>query len=333
MTEVFQGTPFPERLRGGVVVIGNFDGVHRGHQKLLELAQNESEGAGRPWGVITFEPHPRSFFRPSEPVFRLTPPTLKARLLGALGAAFVDIVAFDGALAAMTPEDFVRRALFERLHVCHVVTGYDFHFGHGRKGNPQTIREMGAKLGFGASVVEQVTDDGGFAPFASSAIRTALAHGHVREAAADLGYWWTVMGEVVAGDRRGRTIGFPTLNIVLEAGVEPFQGIYAVRVRDANEPSIPWHGAGYFGHRPTFATDRLFLEVFLLDFSGDLYGRTLMVEFIELIRPDRKFETADELISQMSQDCDAARAILARLAENDPIARFPLGRLQNDGTI
>jgi riboflavin kinase/FMN adenylyltransferase len=333
MIEVFAGEPFPEHLRGGVVAIGNFDGVHRGHQKLLELAQDEAKGVGRPWGIVTFEPHPRSFFRPSEPVFRLTPPALKARLMGALGAAFVDVITFDAALAAMTPEDFVRRMLYERLGVSHVVTGYDFHFGHGRKGSPQTIREMGKTLGFGASVVEQVTDDGGFAPFASSAIRAALAHGHVREAATDLGYWWTVMGEVVAGDRRGRTIGFPTLNIVLEAGVEPFQGIYAVRVRDANAPSVAWQGAGYFGHRPTFASERMFLEVFLLDFSGDLYGRTLMVEFIDLIRPDRKFETADELISQMSKDCDHARAILAQLAKDDPIARFPLGEMQSEGRI
>jgi riboflavin kinase/FMN adenylyltransferase len=155
----------------------------------------------------------------------------------------------------------------------------------------------------------------------------------VREAAADLGYWWTVMGEVVAGDRRGRTIGFPTLNIVLDPGVEPFQGIYAVRVRDAAAPGTAWHGAGYFGRRPTFSTERLFLEVFLLDFAGDLYGKTLMVEFIDLIRPDRKFETAEDLISQMSQDCDAARAILASLAGADPLARYPLGRMQSEGLI
>jgi riboflavin kinase/FMN adenylyltransferase len=324
---------FPEQLRGGVVAIGNFDGVHRGHQRLLELARDEARRVGRPWGVVTFEPHPRSFFRPAEPVFRLTPAPLKARLLKTLGAAFVDVLTFDAKLAAMAPEEFVRAILFERLGVSHVVTGYDFHFGHGRKGSPQTIRDMGETLGFSASVVEQVTDDGGLAPFASSAIRTALGHGHVREAAADLGYWWTVMGEVVAGDRRGRTIGFPTLNIVLEPGVEPFQGIYAVRVRDAETPGTVWQGAGYFGRRPTFATEQLFLEVFLLDFSGDLYGKTLLVEFIDLIRPDRKFETADELIAQMSQDCDAARDVLTRLSVHDPIAAHPLGRMQSEGRV
>jgi riboflavin kinase/FMN adenylyltransferase len=324
---------FPEQLRGGVVAIGNFDGVHRGHQRLLELARDEAKGAGRPWGVVTFEPHPRSFFRPAEPVFRLTPAPLKARLLKALGAAFVDVLTFDAKLAAMAPEDFVHAILFERLGVSHVVTGYDFHFGHGRKGSPQTIRDMGETLGFSASVVEQVTDDGGLAPFASSAIRTALRHGHVREAAADLGYWWTVMGEVVASDGRGRGMGFPTLNVVLEPGIEPLQAIYAARVRDAARPGTVWQGAGYYGRRPTFASDRLFLEVFLLDFSGDLYGRTLMVEFIELIRPDRKFDSADELIAQMAQDCEAARGILARLSADDPMAGFPLGRLQSEGRI
>ena len=150
-----------------------------------------------------------------------------------LAPHFTAVLAFDATLAAMTPEDFVRRELSERLGVSHVVTGYDFHFGHGRKGTPETMRELGRQLGFGVTVIDQVTDDNGFAPFSSSAIRDSLRHGHVSEAARQLGYWWTVEGEVVQGDRRGRSIGFPTLNIVLPDGSEPFQGIYAVRVRDA----------------------------------------------------------------------------------------------------
>jgi riboflavin kinase/FMN adenylyltransferase len=186
---------------------------------------------------------------------------------------------------------------------------------------------------FGVTVIDQVTDDDGIAPFSSSSIRDSLRHGHVRDAAHQLGYWWTVLGEVVHGDGRGRTIGIPTANIVLPAGSEPLHGIYAVRVRDAETPSRTWQGAGYFGKRPTFDSEVLFLEVHLLDFDGDLYGRHLMVEFIDLIRPDRRFHGVDELVTQMKIDCGEARNILRALEADDPIASFPLGSLQRDGTI
>ena len=303
--------PFPAGMRGGVVAIGNFDGVHRGHRMLLAAACEKAGARNASWGVVTFEPHPRSFFRPAEPVFRLTPLPLKARLLAGLGAEFVSVVAFDAALASLSPEAFVLRELVERLRVRHVVTGYDFHFGKGRKGSPETMQRLGEVHGFTTSVIDQVTDDDGLAPFSSSAIRADLRHGRVEAAAHQLGYPWTVMGEVVKGDQRGRTIGFPTLNIVLEPGAEPFQGIYAVRVRDAEGSAPAWQGAGYFGARPTFATNRTFLEVYLFDFSGDLYGRTLLVEFIALIRPDRTFASVDDLTGQMNADCLEARRILA----------------------
>lgn len=310
MTLLMPGMPAPEQLRGGVIAIGNFDGVHRGHQVLLAAARQAAAARDRAWGALTFEPHPRSFFRPAEPVFRLSPLPLKARLIAGLGADFLAVTAFDAALAGLSPEAFVQAELATRLGVSHVITGYDFHFGKGRKGNPETMRQLGAVHGFTISVIDQVTDDGGIAPYASSAIRDALRHGRVRDAAHGLGRPWTVMGEVVEGDKRGRTIGFPTLNIVLEPGAEPLQGIYAVRVRRAGG-SGTWPGAGYFGKRPTFDTDRSFLEVFLLDFSGTLYGETLLVEFIELIRPDRKFDTVAGLQAQMNEDCAAARRILA----------------------
>ena len=333
-TIIAAGAPVPTELRGAVVAIGNFDGVHRGHQQLLAETRAEAERRNTHWSLVTFEPHPRSFFRPSEPVFRLTPLPLKARLVAALGARCTSIVSFDAALAAMSPEDFVRRELSERLGVAHVVTGYDFHFGHGRKGTPDTMRRLGAQLGFGVSVIDQVTDDDGFAPFSSSAIRDALRHGHVSEAARQLGYWWTVMGEVVEGDKRGRAIGFPTLNIVLPDGSEPFQGIYAVRVRDAASKATPhWKGAGYFGHRPTFASTKTFLEVHLLGFSGDLYGRTLMVEFIDVIRSDRRFDTIADLVAQMKLDCEEARQRLALIAESDPLSGFALAEAQKAGTL
>ncbi len=330
MKLIFDNQEIPDDCTAGVVAIGNFDGVHRGHQQLLNVAKTRANELGCPWGLVTFEPHPRQVFRPEEPVFRLTPMALKARLAAGLGAKFTSIIKFDRDLAAMEPEDFVGVYLQERLKLQHVVTGYDFHFGRGRKGSPGTMREIGARSGFGVTVVEQVTDDDGLAPFSSSTIRSALRHGRVGDAAHQLGYYWTVTGAVVKGDQRGRTIGFPTANIVLDSGCEPADGIYAVRVHRRDEVLF---GAAYIGRRPTFDTDRRFLEVFLLDFDGDLYGQTLDVEFIDRIRGDRKFPSVDELTAQMNQDCVAAARILSGLQYNDPIAEFPLGNLQSRGQL
>ena len=326
-------SPVPDTCRGAVVAIGNFDGVHRGHQTLLARAGAEARRLGKPWGVVSFEPHPRSYFKPDEPVFRLTPEALKARLVAALGASFIAVLPFDRALSDLSPEDFVLRHLVERMGVAHVVMGYDFHFGRGRKGGPATMAELGQKLGFGVTIVEQVTDEGDqHSPFSSSSIRQALRHGHVGAAARELGYHWSVLGEVVRGDQRGRTIGFPTLNIVLDKGADPFRGIYAVRVRDAAiRGSVHWPGAGYFGDRPTFDTGRTFLEVHLIGFDGDLYGRQMLVEFIDLIRPDKRFSSVEELVAQMKADCAAARQRLEQTT--DDIAEFPLGKIQAKGLI
>jgi riboflavin kinase/FMN adenylyltransferase len=325
----------PEALRGAVVAIGNFDGVHRGHQKLLDITRAKATELGRPWGIVTFEPHPRTYFKPGEPVFRLTPPAIKARLMAALGASFTVVLDFNRELSTLEPEAFVTHHLVQRLGVAHVVTGYDFHFGKGRKGSPATMTEQGTAHGFGVTIVEQVTDDGdAHSPFSSSAIRQALRHGHVTDAARELGYHWTVMGTVVRGDQRGRTIGFPTLNIVLDPGTDPFRGIYAVRVRDAAiKGNIAWPGAGYFGDRPTFDTGRTFLEVYLIGFEGDLYDREVMVEFIDLIRPDKRFDSIAALVGQMKDDCADAIARLDNLKPASPLAQFPLGRLQDEGLI
>jgi riboflavin kinase / FMN adenylyltransferase len=313
-------------LRGAVVAVGNFDGLHRGHQELLSTARNLAKHRNAPFGILTFEPHPRSYFKPQEPVFRLTPPALKMRMAKHLGPDFFYALDFNAALAATEPEDFVLQHLVQNLGVAHVVTGYDFHFGKGRKGNPEVLQSMGAANRFAVTVVEQVTDDSGAAPYSSSSIRSALRRGHVKAAAQELGYNWTVMGEVVHGDKRGRTIGFPTANIILDPGAEPFRGIYAVDVHDAAAAAgtTAWMGAAYFGDRP----NRTFLEVNLLDQDLDLYGRTLMVSFVDLVRGDKTFRGVDELVTQMKLDCDEVRRVLG----NDrDAAHSPLAKLQAEG--
>ena len=326
MIEVSLHAPLPDALRGSVVAIGNFDGVHRGHQALLERARAMARQESRAFGVVTFEPHPRSFFRPDQPVFRLSPQALKLRLLKALGADFVSVITFDAALAALAAEDFVRRELLEKLDVRHVVTGYDFHFGKDRKGNADTLRAMGLEV----SCLEEVTDEGaGHLAFSSSNIRHALRQGRLAQASHELGYDWTILGTVVPGDQRGRTIGFPTANIVVEPGVEPARGIFATQVREVGTQSPIWMGAGYFGDRPTFNTNRTFLEVYLLDQTLDLYGKQLLVSFVELIRPDQSFPSVEALISQMKNDCDVARRILT----SRMVADFPLAQMQAAGLI
>ena len=344
--------PAPEEARGAVIAIGNFDGVHRGHQALLATARDIARRDAMKWGMLTLEPHPRDVFRPEDPVFRLTPPDMKHRLLRGLRADIFAILPFSREMAMLEAEEFVRRFIVEALGAAHVVTGYDFHFGHGRKGSPQLMRQLGEKHGFGVTIVEQVTDDDGIAPFSSSSIRAHLRHGNVEAAMRELGYWWMVGGEVLPGHARGREMGFPTVNIALPPGAEPKEGIYATRVRPATDmpgqpgkpldmnalPPMPhpsgWFGAGYIGRRPTFETGgpRL-LEVHLLDFSGDLYGARLCVDIVGFIREDRKFDGMAELEAQMEVDIATIRAYLASLAENDPACRWKLGHLQHEGAL
>jgi riboflavin kinase / FMN adenylyltransferase len=342
MIEYANQSAIAREHRGAVVAIGNFDGLHCGHQKLIELAKVRAGASGKSFGLLTFEPHPRTYFRPQEPVFRLTPPLLKARLAKALGMDFLVNLTFDEAMASTPAEDFITRQLVARLGVSHVITGYDFHFGKARRGTTEMLRQFGTRHGFDVTAVDQVTDDGDaqaegahHAPFSSSSIRSGLRRGRVKEAAHELGYHWMVMGEVVHGDKRGRTIGFPTANIILDPGAEPFRGIYALEVRDAAAPpgGKAWMGAGYFGDRPTFNTDRTFLEVYLLDETIDLYGRTLIVSFIDLVRGDKTFRSVDELVIQMTADCEAVRGMFASLSQNRPHTDHLLGRLQAQGLV
>jgi riboflavin kinase / FMN adenylyltransferase len=256
----------------------------------------------------------------------LTPPALKLRILKALGADFVSVVNFDDNLAGLSPEAFVAQELTQKLGASNVVAGFDFHFGKGRKGNVDTLRELGLNV----TRVAEVTEVGaGDLPYSSSSIRNALRQGQISRASEALGYDWTIMGTVVPGDQRGRTIGFPTANIIVETGVEPERGIYATQVREVGHPHPIWMGAGYFGDRPTFKTNRTFLEVYILDETLDLYGRQLLVSFVELIRPDQSFMSVEALITQMKDDCEKARAILAARK----VADFPLAKLQAEGKL
>jgi len=296
----------PEQARGAVLAIGNFDGVHRGHQALLDLAVSIAADLDAPSGALVFEPHPREFFHPEEPHFHLTPLSQKLRLFERAGIDLAVVLKFDAGFAALSAEDFIARILVAALGARHVIIGHDFFFGRKRAGTPETMREAAQRFGFGLTIVPPVAQDGEV--FSSSAIRLRLAQGDVKGAAALLGRTWCVEGEVVGGARRGTGLGFPTANVPLSHGTALGHGIYAVRVKvDGGEHD----GAAYLGTRPTYDDGMPVLEVFLFDFDGDLYGKSIEVEFVDFIRPDRKFSSSEELIMQMQRDVARARDILA----------------------
>lgn len=309
----------PPEVQGGVLAIGNFDGVHRGHQALLLDARREASASRRPAGVMVFEPHPREFFRPDEPHFRLTTLDRKLRLIDRLGLDFAVVLAFDAGLAGLPANRFIEEILVGALRVRQVVIGYDFFFGKGRGGNPETMRAAGKEFGFAVTVIPPVAEAGEV--FSSSAIRAKLSAGDVRGAALDLGHWWQVSGTVTGGARRGTGLGFPTANIALPKGTALAHGIYAVRVR---VDGARHDGAAYLGTRPMFDDGMPVLEVFLFDFDGDLYGREIEVTFLDFIRGDQRFSDLAALISQMQLDCARAREIIRQIDVRSPLAGFPL---------
>ena len=310
--------PADHPLRGAVVAIGNFDGVHRGHRAVIAAALQRARALGRPAAALTFEPHPRSFFRPDEPLFRLTDERAKLRLLAATGLDGAIVLRFDAALAQLSAADFVARVLVQRLAVSGVAIGFDFHFGAERTGSPGYLAAQGAKLGFAVDIVPRFEDAG--RPVRSGPIRAALAAGEVVEAAELLGYPWFVSGEVVHGDKRGRELGFPTANMRLDPGCRLKHGIYAVRVGVGERR---YDGVASFGRRPMFDQGTVLLEAFLFDFDGDLYGQTIDVAFIDWIRPELNFPGVEDLVRRMDEDARLARVALARRPD-----AFPrLGRL------
>jgi len=299
----------PAGLEGAVVAIGNFDGVHRGHVAVLKRAESVAVKLGRPCAVLTFEPHPSDFFFGPDTIFRLTPCETKAAALARIGIDGMLVLTFDAALAALSPEEFVRDILVRRLGVGGVVVGYDFRFGKGRSGTPAFLVEAGARYGFAVETVEQIAADssGSIEPASSTATRTALEAGDVVRARQLLGHPYFVIGEVLHGEKRGDKLGFPTANLRLHHSVRLRHGIYAVEVAIEHKR---YGGVASFGTRPTFDDGAPLLEVFIFDFSGDLYGKTIEVAFIGFIRDEQKFASVDELVAQMRRDGVRAREIL-----------------------
>jgi len=295
----------PHGLEGAVYAIGNFDGLHLGHRAVIERAVAMANERAAPSAILTFEPHPADFFARRPAVFRLTPPKDKAAIAAQFGLTGLVLIRFDALLASMTAEEFITEVLVERLRVGAVVVGWDFHFGKGRAGSAATLAEAGLRHGFGVEIIAKVEDHAGIV--SSSAIRRALEEGDLAAAARGLGRNYAVCGQVISGRRLGRTLGVPTANIALQPANRLAHGIYAViaRVDGRAFPAV-----ASFGTRPTVDNGPPLLEVHLLDFDGDLYGREIEVEFIARIRNELKFDSLDALKAEMERDKARARAIL-----------------------
>ncbi|MCG7392238.1 bifunctional riboflavin kinase/FAD synthetase [Microvirga sp. ACRRW] len=294
------GEPVPESLKGAVAAIGNFDGVHRGHRHLIDMAIK----SGKPAAVLTFEPHPRSFFQADKPLFRITPEPVKLEIFARLGLAGVFVRRFDQSLASCDAEAFVR-LLAHELELSGVVIGHDFHFGRGREGNPERMRELCDRFGLECLIAPAIVE--GSQPVSSSAIRAALEAGDIATANKLLGYRWFVRADVRHGDKRGRELGYPTANMRLPDDCRLRHGIYAVR---ASVDGKPVDGVASFGRRPTFDNGAPLLETHLFDFKGDLYGKVLDVEFIGWIRGEERFDGIGALIAQMDRDSEEAKRML-----------------------
>ena len=303
----------PQSCRGAVVAIGNFDGVHLGHQALIARAQEIAAGMGAPLAVLGFEPHPQEFFHPGAEGFRLTPFRAKAGLLAKCGVDTMFALPFDLAIAAMTAEQFIRQILVDALGVRAVIVGADFRFGKDRNGDAAFLKAWGQALGFQVEVFDPIIAHD-TQKISSSEIRAALKAGRPQDAAKLLGHWWTIEGRVEHGDGRGRELGYPTANMRLQNHLRPAFGIYAVRITVVEQelPVARHCGVASLGIRPMFPADTPLIESCLFDFSGDLYGKHLAVELIAFLRPERKFDSVDQLKAQMALDVTAAGVALDR---------------------
>ncbi len=297
----------PAGYRGAVAAIGNFDGVHKGHQILLGTAKEYAEEKGRPFGILTFEPHPRHLFRPDDPPFRITPAKLKLERLAMSGADFALVIAFDWDFASQRPEDFIEGILVRGLDVSHVVVGDSFRFGQLRKGTPGMLKEKLSSV----AIVESEKDDGSEI-LSSSRIRAELRHGEIAAANSLLGWPWEIQGSVVHGDKRGRKLGFPTANVALGETLHPGYGVYAAWVRiEEDGPDAPWlPSATNIGIRPMFEVAQGHAEAFIFDFDRDIYYKTLRIRPVMQIRGEAKFPDVSQLVRQMELDCEEVQRIL-----------------------
>jgi riboflavin kinase/FMN adenylyltransferase len=295
--------------RGASAAIGNFDGVHLGHQAVIDIARDEGRRIGAPLGVLTFEPHPREHFAPEGPPFRLMNSEAKAHRLQKLGVDILYELSFNAALSALSPADFARDVIQRGLGLRHVVIGRDFHFGKGRAGTATDLEIFGAEMGFGVTVADLVSTGG--TEVSSTRIREALSEGRPRDAARMLGHLHRIEGAVIRGDQRGRLLGYPTANLSIAGLHPPRYGVYAVEVRVQDGPHAgDYHGVASLGVRPMFGVNAPNLETFVFDFSGDLYGTHLSVALVEFLRPELKFDGVEALVEQMDRDSLQAREIL-----------------------
>ena len=296
----------------GVITIGNFDGVHLGHQSVIDIARKAGRQSGAPLGIVTFEPHPREYFAPDAPPFRLMSAAARAHRLEKLGVERLYELNFNAALSALTPEEFAQRVITDGLGLEHVVVGADFCFGKGRTGTVDDLLRFGAEMGFGVTVANLLEGNG--EQVSSTAIRNALSEGRPRDAAAMLGHWHRIEGRVIRGDQRGRELGYPTANMSIDGLHPPRFGVYAVLADVLDGPHKgSYLGAASMGVRPMFGVNKPNLETFLFDFSGDLYGATVSIGLVDYLRPEEKFDSLDALIAQMNADCARAREILTAL--------------------
>ena len=297
----------PPELRGAAVAVGAFDGVHRGHQAVIASAREAARRLGVPLGVVSFDPHPRRLFQPDAAPFRLMTAGQMARALEPLGVERLYLIPFDAEMAAMSDEAFARRVLFQGLGIAHAAVGFDFTYGKGRSGSPEGLRQHGEQMAFSVSVSERRDDASGL-KLSSSAVREALKAGDMDRAAHILGRPFAIEGEVIHGDKRGRTIGVPTANIAMGDYMRPAYGVYATRTRLPDGRVVK--GVANLGIRPMYEIETPLLEVWLLDFDSSLYGQTVETELVAFLRGEMKFDSLDELKVQIDQDAAAARAVL-----------------------
>ena len=308
MVEIIRGwRDLPASQRGAAVAVGAFDGVHRGHQAVIASARAAAERLGAPLGVVSFDPHPRRLFQPEAAPFRLMTADQMARALAPLGVDRLYLIPFDREMAGMTDEEFARRILSEGLGIAHAAVGFDFTFGKGRSGSPEALRTYGESLSFTVSVTDRIDDVSGL-KLSSSAVREALKAGDMDRAAAILGRPFAIQGEVIHGDKRGRTIGVPTANVAMGDYMRPAYGVYATRTRLPDGRVIK--GVANLGVRPMFEIEQPLLEVWLLDFNESLYGQTLETELVAFLRGEMKFDGLDALKVQIEADAAKARVVL-----------------------